>query len=126
MSPYRVLAYGSSGEQYILAAMLSVDKVTSAHNIYIVDKMIPELISDIDVDSLAYKFTTKLNSVIRAKYAIVKNPTRSYCVKRVEQKSKFFTVTSTVSESERTQANCLVAAMQDYMNINKLAISRVL
>lgn len=127
MSPYRVLVKDDSGNNIILAAMLSVNRATGAHTIYIIDKLIPELLESVSVEDIAYKMTNHINSVIRGKYQIEKNLTgRKYTLLHVDQINPVFAMTSIVSESERTQANCLVAAMEDYCKRAGLILIRIL
>lgn len=127
MSPYRVLVKDDSGNNIILAAMLSVNRATGAHTIYIIDKLIPELLESVSVEDIAYKMTNHINSVIRGKYQIEKNLTgRKYTLLHVDQINPVFAMTCIVSESERTQAKCLVAAMEDYCKRAGLILIRIL
>lgn len=119
MSPYRILAKNcTTGEKQILAAMLSIDKITKDRNIYIVDKVIPLGVTTMkDIVSIAHRMTGVLNSTVLAKYTMKldENEHKYYLVEDVPEYNLY-----------HLQSDCLKAAMEDYLIDNNLRCISVL
>lgn len=117
MSPYRVLISKSGSDNMILAAMLSVNKLTQNRDIYIIQKIIPSE-SQMKTDKvIAHLQSSKRNTVILDKYEILKELEFRRCY-RVRHISSL----CILSDVELTQQDCLRAAMQDYCSRNRLTI----
>lgn len=122
MSPYRVLI-STGTTQAILQSMLSVDKTTQNHYIYIVEK---ESTYDMDTGELkvsAHRQSTKKNTMILAKYEIhiAWSPLNWSPMNRYElwQDNTF------ISE-EFTQQDCITAAMNHYCKEHNISILHTL
>ena len=113
MSPYRVLvSRPGCQENEIMAAMLSVDRVTNSRNIFITQKAVPadpkeKMTSKI----VAHLQTGKNNSIILDKYQIIKDYTHKNNYKVRHFIDGAFKI---LDEVELTQQDCLELAMKDY------------
>lgn len=125
MSPFRVYAVStrSAEDGRNLAAMLSIDKVCHRRKIYITEKYTDIL--HLSAKEAAHMQTTRSNSEIVASYELqyADETSRRYCVLHLTSDNAHDYV---VSCNEYTQADCLVAAMEDYCNQNHLTIAQVL
>jgi len=121
MSPYRVLV--SNDDTYaVLSAMLS--KKDDELRIYIVEKADLKIFKDdgaLDYDAIAYRMTTKSNSVIVGNYFAEKDDTGSkYSV--FKKGSRF---TYDLGSEFTTLSACLKAAMEHFCEIHNLHIEHV-
>lgn len=112
MSPYRVLVKDrSTRQEFILASMLSIDPKTKERRIFIIDKQITIGADYTDIKRIAHKMTSHINSTILQKYIIVNNEaTNRYEV----YKCNYDDVEYRLYNSEFTQSDCLIAAMNDF------------
>lgn len=120
MSPYRVLVKDrSTRQEFILASMLSIDPKTKERRIFIIDKQIPIGADYKDIKRIAHKMTSHINSTILQKYIIVNNEaTNRYEV----YKCNYDDVEYRLYNSEFTQSDCLIAAMNDFCQKNGYVI----
>lgn len=120
MSPYRVLAKDrSTRQEFILASMLSIDPKTKERRIFIIDKQIPIGADYKDIKRIAHKMTSCINSTILRKYIIVNNEaTNRYEV----YKCNYDAIEYRLYNSEFTQSDCLIAAMNDFCQKNGYVI----
>lgn len=123
MSPYRVLvACPGRKDTEILSSMLSIDKVTQARNIFIIQKAVP---TDPEVQFtskvVAHLQSGKHNSIILDKYQIDKDymSKRTYRVRHCKSNT-------TLTQVELTQQDCLELAMRDYCSKKGIEILNTL
>ena len=122
MSPYRVVVSkhdkrSNMVNEFIFAAMLSVDRNTKERRIFIIDKPLPMLATHEDKRRIAHKMTSALNSTILAKYIIKFNSDiNRYKVHKCFPHSSDSAYV--LYNAEFTQSACLISAMNDYCDRN--------
>lgn len=132
MSPYRVLTEDRENNRFIHIAMLS-PKGGDPYTIYILNKWIPMIEPGqpgVDLEAIAYKMNTKLNSSIvdryfihkvgmyRSKYKLTRGEIDNY-----DGGYRSYVISSCTEAP--TQAYCMVKAMEDYCNRENLRIIKV-
>lgn len=118
MSPYRVLVLDKSGYEYVLQAMLSVDKLTQIRYIYIVAKTTTDDMQESSKKAVAHRTSTRGNTIVLDKYEI---HLAWLPVNRYEVWKEALHLSD-----EYTQSDCLRCAMQHYCNEANMLIKKEL
>ncbi len=127
MSPYRVAVIDTTMSKSVMCSMLSTDKKTGEHNIYILLKTASGLDESDNVTPymrrIAHKMSGKLNSRIMGKYIAYKdNMVRRYMIDRYVDTLGPDPQVTTLDIIEYTLSDCLKRAMEDYCRIHGLNI----
>jgi len=111
-------------EQLVLVAMLSIDPLTKARRVFILEKHIPNVIEGQSYDELkriAHSMNSRSNSDICAKYVINKGEDNKYTIVRDD-----FGKITQIKGIHYIQSDCLIAAMNHYADTERITVTQTI